>query len=33
MHDRLDELGRECKLTAEAVGIPARGQRARDSRR
>ncbi|MDQ7992265.1 MAG: IclR family transcriptional regulator [Propionicimonas sp.] len=33
MHDRLEELGRECKVTADAVGILARGQRARDGRR
>lgn len=33
MHDRLDELGKECKATADAVAMLAHGQRARDGRR
>lgn len=33
MHDKLDQLGKECKLTADAVSMLARGQRARGSRR
>lgn len=32
MRDRIEELGRECKQVAEAVGMLARGQRARDTR-
>ncbi len=33
MHDRLDELGKECKVTADAIAMLAHGQRARDGRR
>lgn len=33
MHDHLDRLGKECKITADAVGLLARGQRSRDSLR
>lgn len=32
MHDRIDELGRECKRVADALSVLARGQRARDRR-
>jgi len=33
MHNKLDKLGRACKVTAEAIGMLARGHRARDGRR
>lgn len=33
MADRIDELGKESKITADAVGTLARGHRARDGRR
>lgn len=32
MRDRIDELGRECKVVADAIGMLARGQRAREMR-
>jgi DNA-binding IclR family transcriptional regulator len=32
MHSKLDKLGKECKVTADAIGMLARGHRARDSR-
>lgn len=32
MRERIEELGRECKQVADAIGMLARGQRARDSR-